>query len=495
MTGAYVLAWVLPLVVGVAIYAAFFESTARARRSTAVGYGALFGFLLAAAVTSIVSRSDTAHAWRTAAPWLVAAAVIAIARWWLRRRGSVTGHSISAEGAEGTQGEGVRTRWQWWLMGALLATLVARALIIVREIWLRPLYPWDAWSAWAIEPKTWMLLGHYVPFGSIHDWAAAPATLDMRTFSAWFYPDALPWLDVWFASAAGGWIEPLVNMPWVGAWIGLLFGHYGQWRTLGLSRWRALLAVYVLASLPLLTVHAAVAGYADLWVAALFGFALLAWMRWLQGRDRRQLALALVCATALPFIKLEGWVWAAALLLSMGFGALSPRWRLRGLAATVVAIAILFAGGTHALFVTIGWVDANGEVLLERAGPFALLTTFSWHGDALMGAVNAFFALPNWHLFWWILPFVVIWRWRELVAREWLRLPALLLLACFGALMFLFLATAAADWAQSFTAINRLVLQLTPAVCSLAALLLRDAMLPATANDTDRQPAARSDPA
>jgi hypothetical protein len=61
--------------------------------------------------------------------------------------------------------------------------------------------------------------------------------------------------------------------------------------------------------------------------------------------------------------------------------------------------------------------------------------------------------------------------------------------------MFLFLATAAAEWAQSFTAFNRLMLQLTPALCSLLALLLRDAFFAAKPSDTAREPAARSDPA
>ncbi len=487
----------MPLLAGICLYLVAFDSPSPGRRCIAVGYGTLFGCLLAALSASLLARSDTAHAWRAGTPWLLAFAIVA-ALLWYRMRFRRSAPRATASGIE--QQMSLRASpqhflWKPWLLIALLGSLAARALVIAREIALRPLYPWDAWSTWAVKPKTWVLLGHYVPFGSIREWAANPIGQDLRTFAAWTYPDALAWLDVWFASAAGGWIEPLINMPWLAVWVAILLAHYGQWRALGLSRARAVLAVYVLGSLPLLTVHAAVAGYADLWIAALFGFTVLAWMRWLHGQERRQLVLAAICAATLPFIKVEGWVWAAALFLSMGFGALSPRWRLRGLAAVLVAVAALFFGGLHYLVSLLGWLDANGNVLEERAGPFAELLRLSWHGDALTGAEYALLALPSWNLFWWIVPLVVVWRWRELVVRDWLRLPALLLLGCFAALMFLFLATPAADWAQNFTAINRLVLQLTPAACSVLALLVPDAALPARAIDTARVPAAHTDPA
>ena len=34
---------------------------------------------------------------------------------------------------------------------------------------------------------------------------------------AWNYPELLAWIEVWFASAAGGWNEPLVDLAWCGA--------------------------------------------------------------------------------------------------------------------------------------------------------------------------------------------------------------------------------------------------------------------------------------
>ena len=487
MSLAYVFALLLPVCAGVSLYLACVGITARAERSSSLGYGALFGLLLAAAVTSLSARTDTTHAWQHASVWLVLIAVTALVFVWRQRmRAAPSPQPITPPSS--------MKSWRRLLLALLGAMLVLRTVLAAREIWLRPLYPWDAWSAWAVKGKVWYLLGHHVAYVSPHDWVAA-AGESLYTVYAWSYPDALAWLDVCLASAAGGWVEPLLNLPWLIVWMALLLGHYGQWRMLGLCRTRALFFVYALGSLPLLTVHAALAGYADLWVAAVFGFGVLSWMRWLQQRERAQLALALVCACTLPFLKLEGWAWMAALLVAIGFGALPSRWRMRGFFAITAIIAIFAFGGLRFAFAKLGWIDAQGALVNQRFAAFALLLDLHWHGAAARGVFEALFAHPNWHLLWWLAPAVVAWRWRELIAREWLWLPGLFLLACFTATVLLFTLTDAAGWAQSFTAINRLVLQLTPAIVSLVAMLLRDAQLGQKANDIAPARALHIDPA
>lgn len=485
MSLAYLFAMSLPICAGVALYLAGAGLANPAERASALGYGATFGLLLAASIASLSARADTAHAWQHAAMWLVLIIAVALgyARWSGKR---VPMRRIASPAA--------MKPWQRTLLAFLCCMLVLRAALIAREIWLRPLYPWDAWSAWAVKGKVWYLLGHHVGYAGSAAWIAA-ARDDLYTAFAWFYPDTLAWLDVWFASAAGGWVEPLVNLPWLIVWMSLLLGNYGQWRMLGLCTARALFFVYVLGSLPLLTVHAALAGYADLWIAAIFGFGVLAWMRWLQRRERAQLALAVICAATLPFIKLEGWIWMLGLLGAIGFGALRRPWRTRAVIAAA-AIAGLFAfGALRFVFGAFGWIDVHGTLVDQRLSAFALLLNLHWHGDAALGMLDALYAHPNWHLLWWLLPAVVAWRRRELVAREWLWLPGLLLLACLASIVLLFTLTDAASWAQSFTAINRLVLQLAPASVSLLALLLRDVQLAQRASDTGPEPDPRSDPA
>lgn len=485
MSATYLFALLLPVFAGAALYLSLFGAGRVGLYSAALGYGSVLGFLLAAAMTSLTAKADTTHAWLHALPWLAAVALLATAIGWRRLKRDLGGQQSAEPSSK---------RWHFALLAGLYATLAWRAWLAARELWLRPLYPWDAWSAWAVKAKAWFLLGHYVAYVSPHEWLADKSA-SLYTAVAWFYPSATSWLDVWFVSAAGAWIEPLINLPWLVVWIALLLGHYGQWRALGLDRTRALFFIYVLGSMPLLTVHVALAGYSDLWVATLFAFSILAWMRWLQQGARRQLALALLCAALLPWLKLEGWVWALSLYVAFTLVALPRRWaRVVGL-AVALAFVLLVSGGLRFVFVKLGWVDATGAVINSRIGPFGLLLNLHWHGVGLAGMAEALFAHPNWHLLWWLLPAVLALRWRYLATHTWLLAPAILLLTCLAAVAFLFTFTEAATWAENFTAINRLVLQITPAVVTLLALLLRDARWPGATNDTDRAPVQHSDPA
>lgn len=476
MTVAYWLAWLLVLAAGFFCVLAASPPRVSGRIFVALGYGAVLGMLLAAACTALSARADTANAWTHSGWWLAAVGVAAALVALLRQRGA-RGRATSYLGKN-------VDIWKAALIALALASLVWRGGLIGSEVLLRPTYPWDAWDAWAVKSKTWFLLGHYAPFMPVDQWLRAAGT---EAFSGpgWAYPATLAWLQVWFASAAGSWVEPLVNLPWLVLWIGMLLGHYGQWRALGLCRTRAAIALYILGSLPLLSTHVALAGYADLWVAALFGFALLAWLRWQERRERDQLVLAVACATVLPLIKLEGMVWCLSLLAMFVFGALRPRWRWRVAIAGVALLALfVLVGKSQVLFAAIGWVRSGSHVV--EIPVIGNLTT-SWHGEAAAGIARSLFVQANWHLLWWFVPPIVVWRWRVLRTEDALGLCGMLLLACFGLLVFLFVFTDAAHWAESYTAVNRLVMQITPAVVTLLALLLREPNLIAEPDRTLRE--------
>jgi hypothetical protein len=483
MTLAYTAAWLLVIATGACFAAALSPPRQPGRFGITFGYGLVLGMLAAAGATALTARGDTTHAWLHAAPVLllvtVASAGFAAWRW---HRAPVVARlpAIDVE------------YWKSILLALALASLVWRASIIGSEALLRPTYPWDAWDAWAVKSKTWFLLGHFAPFVVVDDWLRSPA-VDLYSGPGWAYPATLGWMQVWFASAAGDWIEPLVNLPWLALWIGLVLGHYGQWRALGLSRVRAGFAVYVLGSLPLLSTHVALAGYADLWIATLFGFALLAWLRWQERGERDQLLLALVCALALPLVKLEGTVWFLALAAAVCLGALPRRWRWRAIgAASAIVVLVVLVGQSQLLFAAIGWVRSGSHAVeIPVIGKLAL----AWHGDAMLGVARSLFLQANWNLLWWLVPVVLAWRWRVLRASEALSLCTLLLVACFGLLMFLFVFTDAAEWAESYTAVNRLIMHVTPAIVSLLALLVREPVQFPTPTDTVPAHVPLSDPA
>jgi hypothetical protein len=463
MSFALAFAWLIPCAAGVAVYAAFDARRESGYWATAFGYGLVLGMLLAAAASDFFARADTAramaHAWQPLTAFVLIVAAVVWRRWRVRVPASTTVPPRKME------------KWKIALFYAALASLAWRASIALREILLRPTFPWDAWDAWAVKSKAWFLLGHYAPFVPMGQWIAG-ATGESYSGPAWSYPAALAWLQVWFASAAGGWIEPMINLPWMALWIGMLFGHYGQWRALGLTRMRAMAFVYFLGSLPLVTVHVALAGYADLWIAAILGFAVLAWARWLEQRDRNQLALACLCVLSLPWIKLEGAVWMLIFAGVAGYCSLPQRWH-RYVVGAIFAIAAIFAmiGHLKVPLFGLGWVGVSLHAIeVPVIGTLAI----AFHPDALAGAAASLFAQPSWHLLWYLAPLVVIWRWRQLRALRAARALGALLAVSLAFLGFLFLFTDAAQWAESYTAINRLVMHIVPALTTLLALLLRD---------------------
>ncbi|HPG94238.1 MAG TPA: hypothetical protein PLR28_06765 [Dokdonella sp.] len=463
MSLGYFLAWLLPWFAGTGICLAVGGGVRdRGGLAGAAGSGFLLGLFLAAGISCLVASSDTANAFSRAAPWLAAIAMLA----WLAAvvfRGSVFPALLPAPMHMGR-------RLIWWI---LLLAIFLRLDVLFDEALLRPTFPWDAWSAWAVKPKSWFLLGHHVPYESMQQWLAPSAT-EIRTAGVWNYPELLAWVQIWFASAAGGWNEPLINAAWTGVLGALGLASYGHWRVLGIRPGLAMLLTYGLLSLPLLDAHAALAGYADLWLAAVFGMAVLSWLRWLQRREAGQLLLALVFAGCMPLIKLEGAVWLLAFSVILVLNLLPRRWRwmlvavVGGLACIGIAL-----GGFPLPVIGLGWVHmAWAKVDIPLLGTLDLY----WRpvGSEMLSVL---FTLPNWHLLWYVLPLVVVLRRRVLVAERAAGLVGLLLLACASFLFVLFFFTDASAWAENFTSSNRLILHLVPVVFSLLALLLADVRL------------------
>jgi len=478
MSPAYVLAWLLPWATGTGLYIVLNHGIRRPGDiPAALGNGLLIGLFLAAALTCWLAADDPAHALAKVSPWLIGIAVLAWGAAYARRRP----HELLARTP-------LPTFWQtmWWLVAA---AVIVRLLVLGSEALLRPTFPWDAWSAWAIKPKTWFMLDRFVAYVDPSQWLRDP-TASARTSAIWDYPELLAWVQVWFASAAGSWNEPLINLAWTGVLGVLGLACYGQWRALGVGRRLAIGLVYALLSLPLVGAHAALAGYADLWLAAAFGMAVLAWLRWIRHREAGQLALAIAFGFCMPLLKLEGAVWLLGFSLMVALELLPARWRWR---ATALLLALGLAGIALGGFVFpmlgLGWVHVSwGQVVIPVLGALDL----HWRpvGVAMFSGL---LTLPNWHLLWYLLPIVVILRWRKLVHDRASAALALLLGLCVGFLFVLFFFTDASAWAENYTSANRLILHVVPAVFSLLALLLADvsAMFPGT----DQARPGRIDPA
>lgn len=352
--------------------------------------------------------------------------------------------------------------WRQLLVLLLLLWIGLRLLGLALEVWWQPLFPWDAWTTWAVRARTWSELGELVPFVSPGDWLADTSG-SVHTIAAWRYPETVSLLALWPTLAFGDWNETAANLPWLGCVLALGLGFYGQARLWGASPLTTTVFLWLLLSLPLLDTHVALAGYADLWLATTLGLAFMAFLLWTRDADWRQGVLALLLALACPLIKQEGAVWLLLFVPALLAARLRGLWLL---AVTGVAVAAGIAlwtmggllldipgGGTRELTPT--------RIQLPLLGRFELAYHDSW-----AAVWRNLFIYDNWHLFAYLLVPAVLWGTRCALrpgAEQWQRAGVLFVLGSLIALFVLFFWTHAYRWAAQSTSINRVFLHFVPA--------------------------------
>lgn len=463
MSGALLLGWSGALLLGLAMWLVLAGRPRHAADWLAgSGYAVLLGLLGCGGLVALSRQTPGAQLFAATLPWLILALVAtAGAAFWRWRREAPA--LVADEGS---------SRLPYWCWLLLLAVLL-RFVVLVDEAVLRPVFVWDAWNAWSLKAKTWFELGQVTYLNPLQWWQ--PSGAGSHTALAWRYPELLSRVELYLAAAAGAWNESAVGLAWPVLWLGLLCGCAGQWLALGMNRMLVLLLVYVLASLPLLSVHAGLAGYADLWVATALSFGVLAWLRWRQSRDSGQLALALLCLLLLPLLKFEGAVWSL-LVMGLALGVeVPPRWRWIGLTGSAGLMLLVLAA---AWLLQMPWLALVRDTISGVTGGSDISRT-----SAALAFATGLFGQSNWHLLWPLLLGCLLWQRRQL--RGEAGVLALLLGGGLAALFCLFVFTPAAKWAASETASNRLVLHWVPLAVSLLGLLLRDFRWPGhTARET-----------
>ena len=334
----------------------------------------------------------------------------------------------------------------WW---ALAAWVAARFAMLLLEVVRIPLYPWDAWEQWATKARVWYEFGRLVPFVDAGSWFAAHGTA--WTDASPGYPATVPLWQVWSCIALGRWDDALMNLPWWLTAVALALAVYGVVRSTGASALAAMIGAWLVSSLPLANVHVALAGYADLPMAAYYALAALASWQWSRSRGGGDATLALVFALACPSIKTPGAAWALT-LAPAALVTLLPRRgpRLVGIGLAVAAFALL---------------------VLARIHPTVL--GYHLHLDfapAWEGLADSFFLLGNWNLLWYAAIACAVVMWRELSKPPLLPL-SLTLGVGLAFLAFVFAFTNARDWVSDQTTINRAVLHIAPLVTVWIVLL------------------------
>jgi hypothetical protein len=335
------------------------------------------------------------------------------------------------------------TGWRRILWVMVLAWLSVRFALLLGEIVWRPMYPWDAWTQWATKARVWYELRTMAPFVTGSEWLQATGP-NVYFDAAPLHPGTVPLLQVWSAILLGRWEDTLVNLPW---WLtGVAFGLaiYGYFARQGFEPVLALLATWLVLSLPILEVHIALAGYADLAMSTYLTLAALWTLECVRTRRLADAGIAVLLLVACVLIKNPGKVWVAALVPGIAI-ALLPRHGVR------IAIA-LFAAALGAMFV------------LARTEPMIL--GYHLHLDFAMpwrALFDAYFAFGNWNLLWFGAIAVAVLARRHLLSSEVAPYTAFVA-AGFTFLLFGFAFTNASTWVEDQSTVNRATLHLAPLV-------------------------------
>ncbi len=345
-----------------------------------------------------------------------------------------------------------KLKFNWsLLLSVVIAGLIALHFYLVAiEILVKPLFAWDAWATWSVKARTWFELKQMVAFVDRPTWLSQ-TDQSAHVLNAWHYPDTVPLIQTWVALMINHWNDALINLPWLFCFIALGLGFYGQLRLLQIPKIIKLIAVYILVSLPLLNTHAAVAGYADLWLSTAYSFLTLSLMQSMISQSSIQLILAVLLAFCVALIKIEGVV-----LLFTVIPMLVAKWSSSALSRRLlVAFGTLLIGLSSVLY-----FFNELHLSIPYLGDFVFAYHPVW--DAVL--IN-YFELPVWHLLCYLivigLLFAILAPSLSAVQRKLaLILPITLIFYIF----VLFFLTQNYSWAEHYSSINRITLHLLPSI-------------------------------
>ncbi|MDZ7781800.1 MAG: hypothetical protein U5K56_02255 [Halioglobus sp.] len=349
----------------------------------------------------------------------------------------------------------------FWVFAAWTAL---HLLLIAVEIAWRPTFPWDAWTSWLYRAKAWFYAGALIPIDEPGAWVEGSSTA-LYNAPGGSYPGFTSAMALWPALALGQWHDSLVNFPVLLAGIALVMAFYGQCREAALPPWMAMLGSYLLVSTPLVGTHLSLGGMADIWMTGFVGLGLVEIIAGTLRGDRRKLALGFGLVALSLAVKNEGVVWLVAAVVFWGM----TRWpRLASLAllSGVVVVGIAALSGIHSVDLPgLGKVGVVGERLyLPLLGDTGLVRLELWD-DYLANFVQG----DSWHLLWLLLlvvVFALLFSGPSAPRRALFSMVVLVL----GMQLAIFQFTEHGQWAEQWTAINRIPLHVVPAL--LFALLL-----------------------
>jgi hypothetical protein len=417
------------------------------------------GGLLGLAATTWLLRLSVA--WNGAFSWwfvITTLALLAVALAWLGRSRSGAGPSLPLP----APGKASTHPWLFFLIGL---AILAHVLFSTLELATQPVFPWDGWTVWVYRAKAWFFAEQLTPVVTPEQWLTVS---DPQIYStpARAYPLLPSLVPLWAALSLGAWHEAWVNLPVLAAGLALALALAGLLRLSHVPPIGALIGVYLLVSTPIMGVHLSLGGYGDIWMASFAGLGMATVLAGLI-EDRKSLVFLGVVLLILGLgIKVEGWVWLLAAIAVIALARLPGRWLVLSTGGVVglVLIAVL-TGLTVVELPGLGpvgyrdgllYVPVKGTIALER------------HDVAAAYRINAF-QLGSWHLLW-VMVLTLLAGLLFAARSRFARVTAAFLLVFAGLQVAIFVFTAEGAWARDYTAINRMPLQMLPALLYLVVL-------------------------
>lgn len=414
-------------------------------------------------------------------PVIVPLTLLALLTSWLGRRRPLPPQTAAMQ----SPATGPRQALHWGLLLCLgLAGL--HALFSLVEILTTPLFPWDAWTVWVYRAKAWYLQGQFFDFVSARGWLDTVEGL-AYTQPALNYPVLPSLIPLWMAVSLGQWHETLINLPVWFCGVAIALAVFGQLRSNGAGLAASSLAAYLLLSTPMFAIHMSLGGYADIWMAAYAGLGFVALLGASMSGHRGGYVLGFALLLVATLVKTEGVVWMMVALLWFVLAFAPRRWLLRVAALVGLAALLLWLAGNFSIQLPgLGTVAVQGELFR--------LPFIGWQRLAVNNLWEPYFRnimlLGSWNLVWPLLVLAVVAVLVSGVPGH--RRPLLtFLLVVVASQVAIFVFTREGAWAEDYTAINRLPLQVYPAVVFCLVMLTRSLLPGAGSEESSNGPATQ----
>lgn len=331
--------------------------------------------------------------------------------------------------------------------------VVLASAFIYWNAYMLPNIAWDSWAVWEGKAEQWIIHGLNANIVRWEQWLDNDQALFNQAAN---YPDGLSL--VYYLP------KLLVNQGFAVTHVVYFFAFAMMTLLLvkrvakfGASIYLQAFMVLIIYTTPIISNHLMMQGYADIWLAMYVLLIMLTLMDFKE-TGHAGIGIALLCyLITLPMLKLEGWIWLLLFVVSYALVWLWQNQHKNWVIGGTLLLLLVFVSGVINFSFPFGDVIINHQEIVI----FNIINTPIQFVNITEQLLISFFWQNNWSLLWLGLPFLIFTFFSQShdQASHVAQVFFIAALLCF---LFLFYFTEASKWALDLTAINRLVLQLTP---------------------------------